>query len=342
MGKPSPRVDDLEIRLREICAELAPGDRLPKVRELQTRFGVSLATLDRALRRLVSCGLVARRHGSGLYVADEAGKRRIAMLFAPRFFRTVSTSAFWPLLISEAERRCVARGYGFQLHLAVPGEAAETEDGSFAPSLAREIRAGRVDGVLSVGVLHRYARWIEAEGIPVASYAEASRHIVGIDFDRFTDRLIDGLLAAGIRTVTFIGRDTDDPVAFLDQAARRGLVPVPPPPLEGDPAERGEAAAESVETDGVLAIDDVLAHHFLIGIRKRERPPLVASLSVVGSPMLRPWEGEIVTAALDPGDLVERMLEALDAVFEGTVLGGAWRPDQVDPTLLRSLVGPHE
>jgi GntR family transcriptional regulator, transcriptional repressor for pyruvate dehydrogenase complex len=53
---------------------LAPGDRLPTVQALATRFAVAAPTMREALRRLQAVGVVDMRHGSGVYVRH-AGHR---------------------------------------------------------------------------------------------------------------------------------------------------------------------------------------------------------------------------------------------------------------------------
>ena len=56
--------------LLDLIAEqrLAPGDALPTVRNLATRFGVTPPTIREALRRLQATDAVQLRHGSGVYV----------------------------------------------------------------------------------------------------------------------------------------------------------------------------------------------------------------------------------------------------------------------------------
>lgn len=62
---------------REIARELtrrvregiyAPDSALPPRLELMREFGVARATLDRAIRELMSDGVLIGRHGSGTYV----------------------------------------------------------------------------------------------------------------------------------------------------------------------------------------------------------------------------------------------------------------------------------
>ena len=74
------RADDLPVgaqlawRLRVLIAsgQLAPGDRLPGVRELASGTGVNVNTARAVYRRLMDDGLIASRHGLGTFVADDA------------------------------------------------------------------------------------------------------------------------------------------------------------------------------------------------------------------------------------------------------------------------------
>src|SRR5262245_48619007 len=47
-----------------------PGDRLPSLREITERLGVSQTSVREGLRALEALGLVEIRHGSGIYVAN--------------------------------------------------------------------------------------------------------------------------------------------------------------------------------------------------------------------------------------------------------------------------------
>ncbi len=62
----------MRAHLRALVAEARPGDRLPSERDLAGRFGAARMTVRHAADALVAEGLVARRHGSGTYVAPRA------------------------------------------------------------------------------------------------------------------------------------------------------------------------------------------------------------------------------------------------------------------------------
>lgn len=65
------------------------GDKLPTIRELAKKFQVSTDTIQRAVKLLKDDGVIASKHGHGLYVKslyanDMGNSRRIGLLFANR------------------------------------------------------------------------------------------------------------------------------------------------------------------------------------------------------------------------------------------------------------------
>ncbi|HEU0163548.1 MAG TPA: FadR/GntR family transcriptional regulator [Thermomicrobiales bacterium] len=50
------------------ASELAPGDRLPTMKDLAQRFNVATPTMREALRLLQATGMIDIRHGSGIYL----------------------------------------------------------------------------------------------------------------------------------------------------------------------------------------------------------------------------------------------------------------------------------
>src|SRR3954454_3467882 len=61
------------LRLAIRDGRLAPGMRLPALRELADELGVSPHTLRSVYGRLEAEGLLSARHGSGTFVAPAAG-----------------------------------------------------------------------------------------------------------------------------------------------------------------------------------------------------------------------------------------------------------------------------
>ena len=70
----------------DIVAEqgLVVGDQLDGVKQLALRFNVAVPTMREALRRLEGLGIVELRHGSGIYVGPNAGRRVLINPVLPR------------------------------------------------------------------------------------------------------------------------------------------------------------------------------------------------------------------------------------------------------------------
>ncbi|HEX4285900.1 MAG TPA: GntR family transcriptional regulator [Terracidiphilus sp.] len=62
-----------QICLGVLSGELAPGERLPSIRELARRFAIHSNTISAAYRELHAQGYVSYRRGSGVYVNPRSG-----------------------------------------------------------------------------------------------------------------------------------------------------------------------------------------------------------------------------------------------------------------------------
>src|SRR5690625_214965 len=60
-----------------------PGDPLDSLKALAARFDVAVPTMREALRRLEGLGVVEFRHGSGIYVGTNVGRRVLANPVSP-------------------------------------------------------------------------------------------------------------------------------------------------------------------------------------------------------------------------------------------------------------------
>jgi GntR family transcriptional regulator len=73
-GDPTPPYEQLRRQLAELIQSttLAPGDRLPPLRQLAADLGLAVGTVARAYRELESAGLVSSRRGGGTRVSATA------------------------------------------------------------------------------------------------------------------------------------------------------------------------------------------------------------------------------------------------------------------------------
>src|SRR5699024_9340463 len=63
---------------------LRPGDALESAKSLAARFAVGVRTMREALRRLEGGGVRELRHGSGIYVGANSGRRVLASPPSPK------------------------------------------------------------------------------------------------------------------------------------------------------------------------------------------------------------------------------------------------------------------
>ena len=61
-----------QVALAILSGDLKPGDRLPSTRELARRFSIHPNTVSAGYRQLAREGWVEYRHGSGVYIKDDA------------------------------------------------------------------------------------------------------------------------------------------------------------------------------------------------------------------------------------------------------------------------------
>lgn len=97
--------------LRHKSLSQAPGEKLPSVRALMSRYGASLHAVNIALRQLEAEGLVTTKKGSGIYINPQKGVRYIE-LHRPQYpslsmdIKEISldraiTQAGWKLLVKR-------------------------------------------------------------------------------------------------------------------------------------------------------------------------------------------------------------------------------------------------
>jgi DNA-binding transcriptional regulator YhcF (GntR family) len=77
---PTPPYEQLRRQLADLIGAgvLAPGARLPPLRQLAADLGLAVGTVGRTYRELEAAGLVASRRGGGTRVAAGAARRSAA------------------------------------------------------------------------------------------------------------------------------------------------------------------------------------------------------------------------------------------------------------------------
>lgn len=203
---PPTKAQTIRARLADLAFRLGPGAKLPTVLALRDDLGVSVATVNGALADLEARGIVERRHGVGVFVSPQLFKRRVSLVCDPAFFCTPGTSPFWSLLVERVRERARVEDEELSFHFALPAAAhGDTRGGGGAgmphDGLARDIAAGRVHGVLAVGLSLAAVDWITAQSVPVVAFAGPGRYLVVLDDETMIRHGVAALAGQGCRRI---------------------------------------------------------------------------------------------------------------------------------------------
>lgn len=106
----STLADEVAKRVAKMIQEgdYEPGDRLPTINEMASRFGVGHPTLREALKKLEALGTVQIKHGSGVYVENN---KDVFLMSNPIFSGNVSKKMMLDLVEARIpiERRAVVQ-----------------------------------------------------------------------------------------------------------------------------------------------------------------------------------------------------------------------------------------
>ena len=188
-----------DLRHRIASGELPVGARVPPHRELATRFGVSLITINKALAGLVSEGVLHSRAGRGTFVAVRPPESHAEGRRLLGFVLRDLSSPFFSLVGHGAQARADALGYGLLFSSSSNQLDREEEQ-------IRRFRAIGVEGLIIVSMSRTYRlsepiRELHERGFPYAmvSWTHGDEvPFVGADLDRA------GVLAA--RHLVDLGR----------------------------------------------------------------------------------------------------------------------------------------
>lgn len=195
-----------DLRRRIIAGELPIGAQLPPHRELATRYGVSLITINKALSGLVSEGVLYSRVGRGTFVAlrPPAHESHPSQLLG--FVLRDLSSPFFSLVAHAAQQRADERGSGLLFASSFNRLDREEEQ-------LRRLRDMRISGLIiaSMSRTYRISEPIQAlhdAGVPyvMVSYTHGEDvPFIGLDLDRAGYIATEHLIALGRRRIAYVG-----------------------------------------------------------------------------------------------------------------------------------------
>ena len=338
-------------RLTELVHQAGPEAKLPTVLQMRDTLGVSVATVNSALNELEAQGIIHRKHGVGIYVSHRLHHKTIVLLCDPSFFRAAGASPFWSLLVDQARERARAKEEELSFHFALP---STDKHPALHDSLIGEIRSGRVDGILAVGIPPATAEWLAEQGTPLVAFAGPGACMVALDGPAGIRLSVERLAAQGCTRLALWSpvppfRPSDDDgrrpgpgvEAFrhaLDECGlefdprrvktNRHLVPVPGSVTTETHQEQGYRTAYEVfgaavlnRPDGIVLVDDMMAQGALIALRNLGvvvgEDVKVASHANRGSNALLGHEDALNRVEIDPSEVVHEMFDLLGTLMKG-------------------------
>jgi len=190
--------DQLQARIRHLPA----GMPLPTMPELRRELSVSQVTLERAYEQLEARGLIWRKKGKGVFVADRLQTGEFAIVLRPAllgsdaspYYRTVSSHVI--RLLHDHNPRWQVRMHVGQ-HTATGPEFPPTLD-LLDPDVLPRLR-----GVVSFHRLGAIGESLERAGVPITYIGEFAGHTCAA-FDQHGDFLREAmrhLRDAGCRSI---------------------------------------------------------------------------------------------------------------------------------------------
>jgi len=197
-----------DIRRRIVSGALPIGGQLPPHRELATRYGVSVITINKALAGLVSEGILRSRVGQGTFVAMRppvAPQPRQGGVTIGFVLRDLS-SPYFSLVAHGAQQRADELGFG--LLFASSSNRLDREDEQL-----RRFRDLGTDGLIIVSMNRTYRLTESIQALHDARYpfvmasytAEHDVPFVGSDLDRAGYLATQHLISLGRRRIGYIG-----------------------------------------------------------------------------------------------------------------------------------------
>jgi DNA-binding LacI/PurR family transcriptional regulator len=340
--RPAAKFDQVCAQLSQMAYRLGPDARLPTFASLCGQTRVSKATLDAALGQLEAQGVVRRRHGAGIFVSSQL-RRSIALVCDPQFSIEPGLRHFWELIVREAQRRVEGTHYDLAFHFSTIEPHSATEKPSLHPALMEDIRAGRVQGLLTVGLPVQTVEWMSRQGAAVVAFAGEGPVSVNLDGVDVVELGVRALAARGCRRLALWSVPESDPEegdgaeaqSFRHALAAHGLEFRNDwlRPRADETAGRSHfdqarewgrqtfGAPRESWPDGLLVTNDILTRDVLPVLQKFDVVPnrdiVVASHANSDSPVLRAYEDDLTLIEYDSGEIVQTMFGQLETLLRG-------------------------
>ena len=327
------KTEVLSRKLRELAQQLGPDAQLPTFRDLCRSFRVSKATLDHAFRDLEQRQVIVRRHGSGTYVSPTLGQKTVGVVLGTNIYAE-GFSPFWALLLQAARTQLQTRRYRFHCYLDLPQGANLL---AAHQQLEDDLAARRLDGLVAIASISAdEVNWLQKWKVPLV--VVPSRRDLDVwcaTLDSMVAPGVAELAEAGCRAVALLA--LEDSGLFAESIGRAGLEFRPDrlwtPTGAGYRGgwqgfeefgyrtiqERWRSGSRLV--DGLVIADDVMARGALMALREAGvavgRDVKIAVGANKGSPLLHPYEQDMILLEYDPDELLSAATGMLETLMNG-------------------------
>jgi DNA-binding LacI/PurR family transcriptional regulator len=344
--RPVAKFDQACAQLSQMAYNLGPDARMPTFASLCQQTRVSKATLDAALSQLEAQGIIMRRQGAGIFVSSLL-KRSIALVCDPQFSLEPRLRGFWELIVREARLRVAGSHYDLAFHFSTLETDSAPRGPALHSALMDDIQAGRVQGVLTVGVQDDTVEWISERGTAVVAFGGVGPVSVTMDIVDVVKLGVEALAARGCRRLavwseTWSGSGAEKRAEkraearvfrralaakglefnnnWLRPQAREIMAPAGFDQARDWVQEVFDAPRKSWP-DGLLITNDILTRDVIPALQKLDILPnrdiIIASHANTDSPVLRPYEDDLTLIEYNSGEIVQAMFDQLETLLRG-------------------------
>jgi DNA-binding LacI/PurR family transcriptional regulator len=211
-----PKHVKLREKLRAQINQMQPGQMLPSILKLRAEHQVSQATVDRAIRKLCTEGLLVSRQGSGIYVSEMAKIKRVGVFFSIDLSNW-NRSPFYCTLLERFQAACCGEGKLLSYYL---NDVHHNSDEHGPNRLQLDALTGQLDGLLAIGVPSgKYWENLVALGVPVEAWGSSTRcpQRVYADYSGMIRLCVESLISQGSRRIAFLWPDRENGFSFQQE-----------------------------------------------------------------------------------------------------------------------------
>ena len=267
------------LRDQIVSGVFLPGSQLPTRSRLETRFGVSRVTLQRALEQLMADGFVCARGRHGTFVADHPPHLSCYGLV---FHHRPPPSGNWSRFLFALNNEALAIDRAGLRRMSVFYGPESPADESYL-KLVDEVQRQRLAGLIftSPPTYLKGAPPLEQPGLPRVAIMKTAEFpgipAVNVDSFSFIDKALEYLnLRRRKNIAVLLGSHTSDYREYLAAGMRRRGMNCPPFWIQSVNPATGESARNCTHLlmhkgqverpDGLLIADDNLVEHATAGL----------------------------------------------------------------------------